>query len=68
MKNLLSPCCQTTIVASRGDGVTMGSCSACNKTVCRVNPTTGKEEWLDGNSPWIRSDYPLRLIEEAQGV
>ena len=49
---LLSPCHQAPIEASYGDGVLIGSCSTCGKDVVRVNPRIGKQEWLDGNSPW----------------
>jgi hypothetical protein len=58
----LSPCCQTTIWTASGDGVLIGSCSSCGQAVIRRNPRTGREEWLDGHSPWTRND--LRPIEE----
>ncbi len=55
-ENLTSPCCGVTIDCSRGDGVTMGSCSKCGVAVIRANPQTGVQEWLDGLSPWHRGD------------
>lgn len=58
-----SPCCNATIDAGLGDGVLIGSCSACGQSVCRVNPQTGKSEWLDGKSPWFRGE--LRLMETS---
>lgn len=61
---LLSPCHHVPLYASRGDGVTIGSCSVCDKDVVRVNPHTGVQEWLDGHSPWSRND--LRPIEKGQ--
>jgi hypothetical protein len=51
-KPLVSPCHSAPIDASLGDGVLIGSCSQCYKTVIRINPTTGEQEWLDGKSPW----------------
>jgi len=48
----LSPCHQAEIWGSLGDGVFIGSCSECFKDVKRLNPRTGVEEWLDGESPW----------------
>lgn len=47
-----------------GAGVWIGSCSACGKSICRVNPRTGRQEWLDGASPWTTDD-DLRPIEYA---
>ena len=41
-----SKCCGAKIWASLGDGVLMGTCSKCMKTVCQVNPKSGKQEWL----------------------
>ena len=55
-ENLTSPCCGVAIDCSRGDGVTMGSCSKCGVAIIRVNPQTGAQEWLDGQSPWHRGD------------
>ncbi|HZT98983.1 MAG TPA: hypothetical protein VFA10_04950 [Ktedonobacteraceae bacterium] len=60
-KELLSPCHQAVIEASLGDGVLIGSCSACGTNVVRVSPRTGKQEWLDGESPWTQKE--LRLVE-----
>lgn len=58
----LSPCCNKQILASRGDGVFIGFCAGCKKNVARVNPRTGKKEWLDGASPWTKKD-DLRPME-----
>lgn len=41
-----SKCCKAKIWASLGDGIMMGTCSECMKTVCRINPKTGKQEWI----------------------
>jgi hypothetical protein len=51
-----SECCGAKIYASLGDGVLIGSCAACDKIVCRMNPRTGRSEWLDGESPWTSRD------------
>ena len=51
-----SRCCNATILMSRGDGVMMGTCARCDETVCRLNPRTGRAEWLNGESPWTTSD------------
>ena len=59
-RELLSPCCNVLIVASLGDGVVIGICSECGKDVIRLNPKTGQQEWLDGNSPW--TDKALRPV------
>ncbi len=48
----LSPCCNAGIVATSGDGVLIGMCSACFTPLLRIHPLTGEEEWLDGRSPW----------------
>ena len=61
---LLSPCCASRILFSRGDGVNIGSCSVCNTDVIRMNPLTGREEWLDGNSPWTRD--ALRAVVRCE--
>lgn len=42
--------------ASLADGVMIGSCRAGGGPVIRVNPRTGKAEWLNGCSPWDRRD------------
>ena len=55
-RSLVSPCHQATISTSLGDGVLIGSCSVCDEPVVRVNPRTGRQEWLDGHSPWTRRD------------
>ena len=58
-----SPCCSATIEGSRGDGVMIGSCSNCGKSVVRQNPKTGVQEWLDGRSPWEEVDFrPVMLV------
>lgn len=57
-----SPCCGASIDASRGDGVWIGSCSACGANVIRINPRTGRQEWLDGASPWTTRS--LRSAEQ----
>lgn len=56
-----SPCCSKQIDSSRGDGVMIGSCRACGKSVVRLNPETGTQEWLDGKSPWTIE--PLRPVD-----
>ena len=50
----LSPCCGAVIDASLADGVLLGSCSKCGKSVTRqrLDGRSGAE-WLDGNSPWF---------------
>jgi hypothetical protein len=58
----LSPCCQAAIWTASGDGVLIGSCSSCGQSVIRRNPHTGREEWLDGHSPWTSGN--LRPVEE----
>jgi hypothetical protein len=62
--NNKSECCGATIYASLGDGVLMGSCSACGDEVCRINPRTGTSEWLDGTSPWSQRDDLRRMENE----
>ena len=47
-----SPCCGVKILTSLADGVLVGSCRKCEKPVVRLNPKTGKQEYLDNNSPW----------------
>lgn len=50
-------CCRGAQVnVSLSDGVLVGSCSRCNKNVVRVNPRTGNQEWLHGESPWSEKD------------
>jgi len=56
-----SPCHNVKILVSRGDGVTLGSCSKCYEPVIRINPRTNLEEWLNGKSPWTEED--LRCLE-----
>lgn len=51
-----SPCCKKTLYMSIGDGVVIGSCSRCRKNVIRINPRTGNQEWLHGESPWTEQD------------
>ena len=63
MKKLLSPCHNATIDFALGDGVQIGSCSECQRSVVRINPHNGHEEWLDGHSPWTSED--LRLVDES---
>lgn len=65
VSELLSPCHQTTIDGSLGDGVLIGSCSVCFESVVRINRMTGKAEWLDGKSPWTEEE--LRPVEEPAG-
>lgn len=62
MKRIKSPCCDATIGASLADGVLAGYCHKCNKAVVRVNPETGKREWLDGKQPWTHEE--LRPVDE----
>lgn len=61
----LSPCHQAKILCSLGDGVMIGSCEVCHVCVVRINPKTGVEEWLDGNSPW--TPLPLRPVTAVAG-
>lgn len=56
MDRTKSPCCNAQIDASRGDGVTIGSCANCGTNVCRINPRTDQQEWLNGKSPWYLGD------------
>jgi hypothetical protein len=50
-------CCRGAQVnVSLSNGVLVGSCSRCNKNVVRVNPRTGNQEWLHGESPWSEKD------------
>jgi len=50
-------CCRgARISMSLGDGVLIGSCSRCDKNVVRINPRTGNQEWLHGESPWTEKD------------
>ncbi len=60
--NKKSPCCKATIDASLGDGVLIGRCKHCGTMVSRLNPKTGRLEWLDGESPWTNED--LRSMDE----
>lgn len=61
-----SPCCNVTIDMSRGDGITIGSCSNCDTSVCRVNPRTGQQERLDGKSPWYPGDDLRPMLENRE--
>lgn len=63
-KHRISPCCNAVIDASRADGVLVGSCSSCGEDVLRIHPKTGKEEWLDGKSPW--TDTALRPVGQEE--
>lgn len=63
VKGIKSECCGAQIYASLGDGVLIGSCAACEKPICRINPRTGENEWLDGESPWTSRD-DLRGMEK----
>lgn len=47
--------------ASLGDGVLIGSCRVCHQNIVRLNPKTGRVEWLDGESPWTAN--ALRPVE-----
>ena len=52
-----SPCHRNSkIVSSLGDGVLVGSCEKCGANLLRINPRTGKQEWLHGASPWTSAD------------
>lgn len=51
-----SQCCRAKIFSSLSDGVIVGSCSKCNTNIVRLNPRTGNQEWLHGESPWSRKD------------
>lgn len=57
-----SPCHDARINAARSDGVMVGSCDECGANVVRINPQTGVEEFLDGNSPWTEKD--LRPVND----
>lgn len=59
----MSPCHEAKILFSLGDGVSIGCCGTCHSNVVRVNPGTGVQEWLDGNSPWTKRS--LRPVERA---
>ena len=50
-------CCRKAkIYSSLADGVLVGSCSKCGKNVVRLNPRTGQQEWLHGESPWTEKN------------
>lgn len=51
-----SNCCRTKIIMSVADGIVVGSCAKCGKNVVRLNPRTGKQEWLHGVSAWSLAD------------
>lgn len=51
-----SPCHHAPVDPSLGEGVIIGSCSACGQPVARVNPRTGNAEWLDGQDPCTPRD------------
>ena len=56
-KNEHVKCCKRAQVdMSLSDGVLVGSCSKCGKNVVRLNPRTGNQEWLHGESPWTEKD------------
>jgi hypothetical protein len=61
---LVSPCCSSTIDISRGDGVSIGSCSNCKKSVVRTNPQTGIQEWPDGELVWTSEQLGHVVIED----
>jgi len=61
MSLIVSPCCNASIGMTLGDGVQIGSCNQCFKNVVRINPNTGVEEWLDGESPWTKKN--LRPVQ-----
>ncbi len=60
----LSLCCRAKIFGSLGDGVIIGTCSTCDTNVARVNPRTGKREWLNGASPWTTENAPEDKADE----
>ena len=50
-------CCKRAkVLISLSDGVLVGSCSKCGRNVVRLNPRTGNQEWLHGESPWTEKD------------
>lgn len=51
-----STCCNSRLGSASGDGVTYGFCESCGESVVRVNPRTGFEEFLDGQSIWSQGD------------
>jgi len=53
------------VSSSLGDGVLIGWCESCNKPVVRYNQKTGREEWLDGESPWT-SRTDLRAVTDEE--
>lgn len=55
-RRVFSECCSAVVYLTLGDGVLLGHCGTCNANVCRVNPRTGQNEWLDGASPWTARD------------
>jgi hypothetical protein len=59
----LSPCCNADLVATSGDGVIIGMCSACFTPLVRIHPLTGEEERLDGRSPWVPN-----LLQQVQSA
>jgi len=65
MKNK-SECCDAQIYGSLGDGVLLGTCAECQDIVCRMNPRTGANEWLDGESPWTPRDDLRKMDDEDQ--
>jgi hypothetical protein len=61
-RDVLSECCTAPIDGSLSDGVLVGHCSKCSKSISRINPVTGKAEWLDGKSPWDRERTDYRAM------
>jgi hypothetical protein len=60
---LRSTCHGVYLGGALGDGVLYGFCSECWKPIVRLNPKTGRKEWLDGEEPWTKKR--LRTVQET---
>ena len=67
LKDIKSECCGATITATLGDGVLLGWCFGCKKPICRMNPRTGENEWLDNESPWTSRDDLRKMGKKTDG-
>lgn len=61
-----SPCHNARVSTSLGDGVLIGWCETCDKPVVRYNQKAGRDEWLDGESPWTTRTDLRPVTEEEQ--
>jgi exosome complex RNA-binding protein Csl4 len=59
---VISTCCNSTLSSARGDGVSYGFCAKCGDAVVRINPRTGVEEYLDGDSIWSGLDDLRKVV------